>query len=379
MNRTIKKVTHQLHLWIGLISGIIVIIVCITGCLYTFKDEITDLTQPWRFVVPENKAGLLPSQVIAISNEAFHTEHQPAALTYGEPSDAITVDYYDENGNTKTIYVNPYNGLINKTVVKGPSNFDFFAFIIKGHKNLWLPPTIGKPIVGYGVLLFVITLITGLILWWPKKWNRKSIKRIFTIKWKAPFTRINFDLHNVLGGYSALILLVLAFTGLILSFDWFSESVYFLTSGGKHLIPYSMPQSDTLKTKRTNILPIDKLYTDLKITEPNAKTFYFALPSQSDGVIRVSIVHERGSYYRTDNLFFDQYTLKPLDGTGPYAGKYTEVSAADKLRRMNLDIHDGRILGIWGKIIVFIVSLTGASLPITGVILWIRKRKKGTV
>ena len=56
-------------------------------------------------------------------------------------------------------------------------------------------------------------------------------------------------------------------------------------------------------------------------------------------------------------------------------GKYTEVSAADKFRRMNLDIHDGRILGIWGKIIVFIASLTGASLPITGVIMWIRKRK----
>ena len=374
MNRTIKKVSLKLHLWLGLVSGIIIFIVCITGCLYAFKDEITDLTQPWRFVTSENKLQLLPSEILKLSNEN-EPDKQPASITYGESYDAVSVDYFDANSNSSTVYVNPYNGTIKKRISKNSSDFDFFKFIIKGHKSLWLPADIGRPIVGYGVLLFAITLITGLILWWPKNWNKKTVKRLFSVKWKASFTRVNFDLHNVLGGYSALILLVLAFTGLIRNLDWFSESVYYITSGGKSLIPYSMPQSDTLQANMSSVFPIDKLYTDLRKAEPNAKTIYLALPSQSDGVIRVSIVHERGSYYRTDNLFFDQYSLKQLDGTGPYAGKYTEVSAADKFRRMNLDIHDGRILGIWGKIIVFIASLTGASLPITGVIMWIRKRK----
>ena len=122
--------------------------------------------------------------------------------------------------------------------------------------------------------------------------------------------------------------------------------------------------------------PLDKLYVELRAEEPDATTFYFALPSNNDGVVRVSIVHQRGSYYKTDNLFFDQYTLKPLEGSGPYAGKYTEASGADKFRRMNLEIHDGRILGIWGKIIVFTAGLIGASLPVTGFIIWFRRRKK---
>ena len=166
------------------------------------------------------------------------------------------------------------------------------------------------------------------------------------------------------------------FYGLIFSLNWFSRGVYSITSGGEELKPYVLPVSDTLQVVNRVTNPLDRLYTQLRLEEPAAKTFYFALPGQADGVYRVSVVHKRGSYYRTDNLFFDRYTLVSLKGAGPYAGKYTEASPADKFRRMNLEIHDGRIWGLPGKIIMFLASLTGASLPVTGFIIWYRKRRK---
>lgn len=61
---------------------------------------------------------------------------------------------------------------------------------------------IGQPIVAYAILKFVIMLITGLILWWPKRWNKTNIKKSITIKRKASFKRVNYDLHNVFGFYS---------------------------------------------------------------------------------------------------------------------------------------------------------------------------------
>ncbi|OCW92419.1 sulfite reductase [Macellibacteroides sp. HH-ZS] len=375
MNKTIRKISFQLHLWLGIISGLILFIVCITGCLYAFKDEITNLTQPWRFVTPSNKPTLPPSQIIALSNLAYQTTTKPASITFGAEKDAVSIDYYEPNGNYLTVYINPYHGTVIHKIIRTPNEFNFFNFVIKGHKSLWLPATIGKPLVGYGVLMFVVVLITGLILWWPKKWNKKSIKRLSTIKWKASFKRLNFDLHNVPGGYAAILLLILSFTGLIRNMEWFSESIYYLTSGGKHLIPYSLPLSDPSQSKQNIALPIDKLYQSLKNTEPLGETYYLSLPKDADDVIRVSVEHKKGSYYRTDNLFFDQYTLKQLSGSGPYAGKYTEVTVADKLRRMNLDIHDGRIIGITGKIMMFLASLVGASLPITGILIWFRKQK----
>ncbi|MBK7668144.1 MAG: PepSY domain-containing protein [Sphingobacteriaceae bacterium] len=35
-----KKVFRYLHLWLGLASGLVVLIVSITGCIYAFEKEI---------------------------------------------------------------------------------------------------------------------------------------------------------------------------------------------------------------------------------------------------------------------------------------------------------------------------------------------------
>ncbi len=409
MRKLFRKVCIKLHLWLGLLSSAVVFMVCITGCLYVFKDEITDATQPWRFVDPELQMESrsvahskphpveLPSVILKAAGAELPGK-QPTAITYGEAFDAVSVDYYVPGEGMSTVYVNPYSGEVVKTVTKRQNDFDFFRFVLDGHRTLWLPREIGKPIVGYGVLVFLITLVTGLVLWWPRHWNRKTVRRLFTVQRRAPFARLNFDLHNVLGGYAAVILITLSFTGLIFGLGWFSKAVYSVTSGGKELVPYTLPQSDTLQlVSRFAGMPdslclssanvtdqlrlrsdsaLDSLYLRLRSEEPRAKTFYFALPQSADGVFRVSVVHRRGSYYQTDNLFFDQYTLRPLQGSGPYAGKYTEASPADKFRRMNLEIHDGRILGLPGKILAFLGSLIGASLPVTGFIIWYRKKRK---
>jgi len=367
MNRKVRKISRKAHLWIALLPGLIVFIVCITGALYAFKDEITSLTEPWRFVEAKNKPVIYPSSVLYIAAKASGQD-KPTAITYGEATDAVFVDYYDPGSGMTTVFINPYDGQLIKTVKKGKDDFDFFRFILNGHRSLWLPMNIGKPIVGWSVILFVVGLITGIILWLPQKW--KYLKNNFKIRKK----RLNFDLHNTLGGIFVPFLILASLTGLIWSFTWFSKAVYTLT-GGEELKPYVLPKSDTLNIGNQTYL-LDKLYTQLREAEPKAPTFYFALPFDSLGVFRVSIVHKRNSYYQTDNLFFDQHTLKPLQGQGPYAGKYTEASTADKIRRMNLEIHDGRILGVFGKVIAFCSSLVGASLFVTGFILWVKRKKR---
>lgn len=373
MNKSVRKISLKLHLWLGLASGIVVFIVCVTGCLYVFKDEINEATQSWRFVIPSSTSVLPPSQVVAIADSIMGGA-SPTAITYGEGYDAVFVDYFQPGIGMSTVYLNPYNGDVLKTVVNRVGDFDFFRFVLDGHRTLWLPRAIGSPIVGYSVLLFLVTLVTGIVLWWPRNWTWKSLRSRLTFRKKLTFVKLNFDLHFVAGGYAGLLLIVLCFTGLIFSLNWFSKAVYAVTSGGEELKPYTLPASDTLQIICSSAEPLDRLYNQLRQEEPEATTFYFALPALADECIRVSIVHKRGSYYQTDNLFFDRYSLAPLLGSGPYAGKYTEASPADKFRRMNLEIHDGRIFGLPGKILMFLASLVGASLPVTGFVIWWRKR-----
>ena len=378
MNKSVRKTFKYLHLWLGLLTGVVVFIVCITGCLYVFKDEITDLREPYRFVAAQDKAFLPTSQLLEIANKTSK-KSDPSSISLNGKEEATIVTYGSKHGNITSVYINPYDGTVLNTYIKKKGDFEFFYFVIRGHKFLWLPREIGKPVVSYSVLIFAITLITGIILWWPRKWNRQTIKRGFILKLKGSFSKINFNLHKVAGFYAAIFLLIMAITGLIKNLDWFSEFVYYATSGGEKLVPYKSPKSDTITITLNALHPIDILSNKLLKEEPDAKSFYFSLPKKKEDTYRVSVVHERNSYYKQDNLFFDQYSLEPLEGTGTYAGKYTEASAADNLRRMNLDIHTGKILGLPGKIIAFLASLIGASLPISGVIIWIKRIRKKAV
>ena len=365
MNKKVRKISKRIHLWLALITGWIVCIVCITGAFYAFKDEIIAFTEPWRFVESADQTFILPEQVISIANQNTGF-NDPFAITYGQSDDALMVDYFHE-GMT-TVFLNPYNGEVLKITEKKQSDFDFFSFILRGHRTLWLPTAIGKPIVGWSVVLFVIILLTGFILWLPKK--LKYLKNNFKIRSGAKI----YSTHVTLGGVFFLFLLIASLTGLTWSFSWFSKFTYAITGGGE-LKPYVLPQSNTDNTAKATSL-LDVLYVDLKDKNSLATTFYFALPQDFTGVFRVSIVHKKNSYYHTDNLFFDQYSLVPLEGQGPYAGKYTESSNADKLVRMTLEIHDGRIFGVFGKTIVFMSSSSGAILYITGLIYWRKRTKK---
>ena len=137
----------------------------------------------------------MPEEILKIANN--HTgKNAPTAITYGETTDAVFVDYM----TSYTVFINPYTGKVIHSVCKEPRETDFFSFILKGHRTLWIPGKAGKLMIGYSVVIFVITLITGLVLWYPRKWNKKTALRNFTLKIKAPFARLNYDLHNVLGG-----------------------------------------------------------------------------------------------------------------------------------------------------------------------------------
>jgi uncharacterized iron-regulated membrane protein len=235
---------------------------------------------------------------------------------------------------------------------------------------LWLPPTIGQPIVATATLVFVIMLITGIVLWWPKK---NKAKQRFSIKWGAKWRRKNYDLHNVLGFYTTWIALILALTGLVWGFEWFASSVYKLAGGNKTIIyeePLSIKSSNDIITN-----PLDKLWIQLKSENPGVDILEVHYPTSDTTALAVTINPDRDTYWKSDYRFFDQYTLKEISSNQIY-GKFSEASAADKLMRMNYDIHTGAILGLAGKILAFFASLICASLPVTGFYIWYGRKYK---
>lgn len=408
-----ERIMAWLHLWLGLASGIIVVIVSLTGCVYVFEREIKDFIEDWRFVKPLEQNFLLPSQLVAIADKEMKGKHA-TSVTFGEKDEAAIVGYFVEKkgggekevnkdkrqapknnsvksqGKTKeekpkkrrrgtfiSVYMNPYTGeILNvKSFSRGESP-DFFRWIMNGHRALWLPYDIGRPIVGIGVLIFVFLLISGIILWWPVKWIKSIRDKSFKIKWSASFKRVNYDLHNVFGFYSMIFLFFIAVTGLVWSFGWWSKSLYWVTSGGKPLVENrESPKSDTTNVKEFKITTADKILLNIKKENPQASGIMISLPEKPSDAIGAFVYKKRNTYYNMDRYSFDQQTLKEISIKTPFSGKYIEANIPDKIRRMNYDIHVGSVLGLTGKFLAFFASLISASLPITGFLIWWGKQK----
>jgi uncharacterized iron-regulated membrane protein len=365
----LKKIIHQLHLILGLISGIIVFIVALTGCLYVFKSEIESFTQPYRNVEPVNKRFLPPSELKPVAQEIFPGK-SIHGIAYGQPGDAAEVLFYQPNPLFyQGVIINPYSGEILK--IKNYKK-DFFQIIFNGHFQLWLPRNIGKPIVATAVLVFVVMLITGLILWWPKK---KTAKQSFRLNWNAPWQRKFYDLHSVLGFYAHLVLLVIALTGLVWGFQWVSKAIYKSTGGNKELT-FQMPTSDTSEVKQDSSEPaIDYVWTKMMKDYPNAATIEVHLPHDEHEAIYAHVNPEKDTYWKTDFRYFDQHTLEELEVDNIW-GKLENADLPDIIRRMNYDIHVGAIGGLPGKIIAFFASFIAATLPVTGIAMWWNKQKE---
>lgn len=383
MKRTniVRSIAFEVHKWLGLLTGLVVFTVCITGSLYVFRSEIEGLLEPWRTVKSQSQPFVLP-KVLLDTAKTYMPHREATGLTYAHATGAAAVGFmHRENNRTSfsVVYMNPYTGKHLKTVEqKGDTEFDFFSFILQGHTRLWLPPNIGKPVVGWSVFIFFVTLITGFILWWPLKWNKKSIKRSFTFKRKPKRKRFILDLHQVAGFYALFFALIITITGLVWSFEWFAKGYYYVVSGGqaktneaRAALPLSEP--DTMTLKLDFEVALNKVWHRTVAENPNFEGAFLNLnPKNETDPIMVLTYQQKGRYYDRNTYYYDRITLQPIRVPGD---RFQEASLADKLVMMNYDLHTGSILGFPGKVLAFLVSLLCASFPITGFLLWMNKKR----
>ncbi len=363
-----RKTIGKIHRWLGLMSGLVVLILGITGCILAFEVEFRKITEPFRNVTVADKPCLSPSSLKAIADKHLVSGNALGIEYPGKGKAAVAV-YYDET-HYELLFLNPYTG---EVLRHKNMNKDFFRIILDGHYYLWLPHHIGQPIAASATLVFLVMMISGIILWWPK--NKAARRQRFSLKRNVTWKRKNYDLHNVLGFYMSWISIFIAITGLVFGFQWFAKSVYWATSGGEKMIEHQHPVSDT--TKPASVADIeDVLWQQHKKgvkPEESIAVYFTGLPSDP---VEIVVNHNPGTYYNSDFYHYDQYTGKHIAAQGSWEGKFGEAKLADKIARMNYDIHVGAILGFAGKLLAFLASLVAASLPVTGFLIWRGRRKR---
>jgi uncharacterized iron-regulated membrane protein len=362
-----KKTILFIHRWLGFISGLVVLIVSITGCIFCFQDEIQDAFCPYRTVTEQNRPYVDPSVLKQTALKKYPGATASYIYYYGKsrPAAVLVSGAKDE---LSYVYLNPYTGAITHTEVASKNFFTIVEYI---HLYLLLPPKVGAMVVGVSVLVFIVLMITGIVLWWPKR--KSDRKRSFNIKWNGRWRRVNYDLHNVLGFYVTSIALILAITGVSMTFDWVRNGIYNTANLGKtYAAEKVIAKSDSLNKVALTAKPvIDRALIEAESRSPKAEMFLIYDDAAASGTVGVTAYAKSLHYGNGDEYYFDKYTAKLLRSL-----PYDKKSMGMKLNDLNYDIHVGQALGLTGKIIAFLASLVCGSLPVTGFIVWLGKRKK---
>lgn len=374
MNRKFRKFSNDIHLWLGLLSGFVLFVVCFSGTIYTFHKEVNEFFNKEKYVV--NASGRqLSADVLAagLENGEFKVSHLliPAG---SERSWIFTLKTKTEaggktqgGGKRQQLLVNPYTA---QTLGSTDSKTnDFFDVMMKLHRWLLIDQANGRIVVGISTIIFVLLLISGIILWIPRRW--RYWKAAFTVMFSGKWKRINHDLHNTLGFYTFLLLMVMALTGLCWSFEWYRNGMstvlgdkVFKQRNEKVQPSVYIPGSAQISFSQA-IAIADKalpFHGNLSVAAPADSAGSYSISKTREGFFAVSM---------PDKVIIDSYSGEVLK-----IEKFAEKKFLHQVAAAIRPLHTGEIFGLFSKIIYFLVCLVATSLPVTGTIIWVNKLRK---
>ncbi|MGQ7854891.1 PepSY-associated TM helix domain-containing protein [Pedobacter sp. WC2501] len=374
-----KKIAALIHLWLGLISGVIITIVAFTGCIYVFEEELFNFFhqdivytkaagKPLPLYILEEKA----QKALPVDEKFNRVEVKSDQYAYVFSASkankkAKSFFYLGQVAYNKDVYIDQFSGKVLGVI---DLKHEFFSIVRLIHQYLLFKKPIGSFIVGSSVLMFLMIIITGFIIWLPKK--LKNIRQRLTVKWNARFKRLNWDLHSTFGFYVIPFALVIAITGLVWSFKWWELGIYKSLGTAKKpvlLREYVQSPAEHKNSLASNLA----LNTLIRLNKGNYTAILVNYPEDEKAsmMATVQIIHS-GDAWRGLSYFY----FNPNTGLLTDQMLHQNKPLGLKWRNSNLDMHDGGLFGWPTKILAFMAALIIATLPTTGFLIWWGKKKK---
>lgn len=370
-----KKIFRKIHLWLSVPFGLIITLVCFSGAMLVFENEVNEWSRPDLYYVETVKESSLPMDKLLekVATTLPDSVSVTGVSISSDPGRAYQVSL--SKPRRASLYVDQYTG-----EVKGKSERSgFFMFMFRMHR--WLLDSMnsgnegifwGKMIVGVSTLLLVFVLISGIVIWWPR--TRKALKNSLKITATKGWRRFWYDLHVAGGMYALIFLLAMALTGLTWSFPWYRTAFYKVfgievqqQAAQGHEQKSDAQKRDTkpaVHREKKSFAYWQEVYDKLSRQSPEYKQI-----SISSGTASVSFNcfgNQRAS---------DRYSFNTDNGEFAETSLYQHQDKSGKIRGWIYSIHVGNWGGMSTRILAFIAALIGAALPLTGYYLWIKKLK----
>lgn len=401
------KFFRKIHLWLSVPFGIIITLVCFSGAMLIFEPEITRAVKSDVYYVADSKGTPLPMEELmeTVKSTLPDSVSITGVTVFADKDRAYQVNL--SKPRRASLFVDQYSGKITGRYER----LGFFSTMFKLHR--WLLDSAnphdnsiktGKLLVGISTLVFVIALISGVVIWWPRA--RKNLRRSLSIPFSKGWKGFWKGLHVAGGMYALIFVLAMALTGLTWSFDWYRTGFY-AVCGVEHT-PRNAG-NDKPAGNRTEVKEGDGLRKEegrrgngrrggrdgsqagehrgngehrhdggggrRRSEFGRWQAVYNELKAQNPDAPQITVGPETASVTLGtcgNSRAADKYEFNRRSGEISLASSYADAKEADKLRGWIYAIHTGSLGSMLTRILWLISALLGATLPLTGYYIWIR-------
>ncbi|MEO8334975.1 MAG: PepSY-associated TM helix domain-containing protein [bacterium] len=350
---TFRPLLIKLHLWVALATGVFLLIVAVSGIIVVFSPALDRAMRPELLTVVPGPSRLPLDTLVALARK----EGMPAvALVPRDADESLMIFFMNAKKKPASMYIDQYTGAVLgiKTIAEQQSGFLLRTRTF--HRNLLMGKG-GEQVVAAVTALSIFMALTGLVLWWPRK--------IVRVKRGASLSRLNFDLHNMVGLFTSALLLVLSVTGVVIAYPAVGKLVDRFNPPG--LVEPSYPAPAGLTP-----LSLDSLAIIGTSAIPGSAPAAISLPAPKSAVINMGLrlPDEPGNATRS-RVWIDRFTGKILrvdNGRNPTAGQNRS-----NIHLVIAMLHTGVLFGWITGTLVVLGAVGQIVLVITGVLIWIKR------
>lgn len=361
--RTARAAWLKVHLYLGLFAGAVLAVLGVTGSLLVFEHAIDRLLNPELVVSSTDAHGVSPDAVLAgIDNRYGLRPYYLEAPTEGGPYVAF-VDAAGSEPGIRAIPVDPADGRI---LANRPWGGYFTSFVRELHTNLFLGAW-GTYIVTAVSVLALVSILTGVYLWWPRA---GMLRRALAFNWRRHAPTLNFEIHRISGFYLGAALFAISLSGVYLAMP---DPVATAVGAVSSTSPWPADVASAAPPPDAAPLSLGDVAQAVEQHTPGAAITGYQLPG--DGVEAYAVYYrdpaEPYSRYGRSALWIDQYS-----GAVLAARPYVEAAAGDRFLLSQVLLHNGQMLGLFGRWLVFVAGLAIPVMYGTGFYLWWKRRRR---
>ena len=356
----------KIHRFLALSIGLLLALLGLTGSLSMLGEGLDHLLNPSLRIEAKGQTPLSLDLLMSGIQKAHpdlkgswtlelpRTKEDPVTAFFERPPESFGKLYAP-----LMVAVNPFTGEILTSRLWGET---FRTWLVDLHSQLQAG-LMGQRVVGGLGFILILSLTSGIILWWP---NRSLWRSAFAIRTNQGLNRFLLDLHRWLGLLGFPILFVLAFTGFLLVFEGPLESILGITGMAHGEKGPAIKSSGQGSTHRP--VSLDEAILLARGPFPKSEVRLLTTPEGPEGSYRITF-KQRGEVN-------DRHPMTAV-WVDQYSGQIREVrnalrfSEAETFLTALWPLHTGEIWGGWGHTLYFLSGLLLPLLYLSGLTRWL--------